>query len=43
MSTDPRLMANGMVRVRREAFERDGGVAVLRGLERMGAPRFSRA
>ena len=38
MSTDPRLMANGMVRVRREAFERDGGVAVLRGLEKW-APR----
>lgn len=38
MSTDPRLMANGMVRVRPEAFERDGGVAVLRGLEKW-APR----
>ena len=34
VSTDPRLMANGMVRVRREAFERDGGVAVLRGLRK---------
>ena len=38
VSTDPRLMANGMVRVRREAFERDGGVAVLRGLEKWAPP-----
>ena len=32
LSRDPRLMANGMVRVKREAFERDGCVAVLRDL-----------
>ena len=37
VSTDPRLMANGMVRVRREAFERDGGGRAAR-LREMGAP-----
>ena len=37
LSCDPRLMANGMVRVKREAFERDGGVAVLRDLPRWNA------
>jgi hypothetical protein len=30
-------MANGMVKVKREAFERDGGVAVLRDLPRWNA------
>ena len=38
LSRDPRLMANGMVRVKREAFERDGGVVVLRDLPKWAPP-----
>ena len=38
LSRDPRLMANGMVRVKREAFQRDGGVAVLRDLPKWTPP-----
>ena len=32
LSSEPRLMANGMVRIKPEAFERDGGARALRGL-----------
>jgi hypothetical protein len=32
LSSAPRLMANGMVRVKREVFDREGGARVLRGL-----------
>ena len=32
LSSEPRLMANGMVRIKKDAFERDGGARALRGL-----------